>query len=287
MPVVFKPLSKTFGVEVCDLDFASPLDPEVKEQLRAAFRQFNLLLVRDVGINTAEQAAFADIFGDPAPLPVVSTAANVEEPETQYVSNTRSGGILPNGELAYHQDHLFDPEPVRAIMLYGVEVPASGSATKFRSCSDIYEHMSEPLRSNAENVRCLHLFDFESEAVKPPTDNVEVWASGLKDRDCPFSLETASPNAPRTWQPLIWRNPETGLATVWCNHGSTVAFEGATYEQGKALLNQIADVAEGVDDYVHDWRTGDLLLWNNLTLQHARLPFKSTESRTLRRSTIM
>ena len=38
---------------------------------------------------------------------------------------------------------------------------------------------------------------------------------------------------------------------------------------------------------VHDWAAGDLLIWDNLMLQHARLPFDSSEPRTLRRTPIL
>ncbi len=39
--------------------------------------------------------------------------------------------------------------------------------------------------------------------------------------------------------------------------------------------------------YEHDWRTGDLILWDNLVLQHARLPFDPNVTRTLRRTAIL
>ena len=39
--------------------------------------------------------------------------------------------------------------------------------------------------------------------------------------------------------------------------------------------------------YTHHWRLGDLVLWNNRTFQHARMPFDESKPRTLRRTTLM
>jgi len=39
--------------------------------------------------------------------------------------------------------------------------------------------------------------------------------------------------------------------------------------------------------YAHDWRTGDMIFWDNLVLQHARLPFDPDVTRTLRRTAIV
>jgi alpha-ketoglutarate-dependent taurine dioxygenase len=189
--------------------------------------------------------------------------------------------------MAYHMDHVFDREPVRILMLYGLEVPGTGGATKFRSTNDIYYRMDEALREKAKSIRCLHLFDFNSEGVKREAGMPAPWDEELVDGRSPFSLETASPDAPRAWQPLIWQNPRTGRPAVWCNPGTTIAFEGMSDSEGYQVLGRIQEQATGVPEYAHEWRKGDILMWNNLTLQHARTPFDPSEKRTLRRSALL
>jgi hypothetical protein len=59
---------------------------------------------------------------------------------------------------------------------------------------------------------------------------------------------------------------------------------------GRQLIDDIWTFATGNDadcTYVHNWSVGDLLIWDNLMLQHARLPFDSNEPRTLRRTPIV
>jgi alpha-ketoglutarate-dependent taurine dioxygenase len=266
--IQFKPLTASFGVEVSGLDLRRPIEPATVRRLREAFERHDLLLVRDADLDAADQLRFAGIFGTVEVRKGAPQEAMPDEPKTQYISNSRKDGILGDGELVYHQDHLFHPSPLRGLILYGMEVPASGSATKFRSCHAIYRSLDAAQRAQAETVRCLHLFDYEAADYGN------------------FTLEGASPAAPRAWQPLVWRDAPRGPA-IWAVHGTTVAFEGIGEREGWTLLDAIVERAAGIEEYVHQWRLGDLVLWNNLTLQHARTPFDPAESRTLRRTPLV
>ena len=61
-------------------------------------------------------------------------------------------------------------------------------------------------------------------------------------------------------------------------------------DEGRKLIGDIWDFAALNDadcTYVHEWAPGDLLIWDNLMLQHARMPFDPKEARTLRRTPIL
>src|SRR5690349_12188879 len=103
------PLSDHVGVELKGLDLKAPAAPETTEELRAAFRDHHLLLVRQPGLNDEEQLRFARTFGE---VSIRYARPNEERQSlTQYVSNTRADGILGDGEIVFHQDHVFYPEP--------------------------------------------------------------------------------------------------------------------------------------------------------------------------------
>lgn len=281
MAVSFKPLTSTFAAEVVGFDFSQIDTPEVRDQLKSAFEKYRLLVFKNLDIDADQQAKLGEVFGEhaePTSAPQEFIDKLPSERNTVYVSNQRPDGMLGNGELAYHHDHLFDADPLRIIMLYGVEVPKAGGATKFRSCADAYKLLDSDTREQAEKVECLHLFDFYE-----TLGNYDM--SG--ERDMVFSLEKAPPEAPRHWQPLIWRDPATGERVPWVNFGSVVDFKGVDLEEGKALLGNILDYAAQGNEYIHQWNVGDAVIWNNLHLQHARIPFDPTQARTLRRSTLM
>jgi taurine dioxygenase len=270
MSITIKPLSRHVGAEVVGLDLHAPIPAPTATELRDAFLKYHLLLIRDPDVTEDEQARFGEIFGE---IKIRHRYANVDEvKKTQYVSNSRKDGILGDGEIHYHQDHTFYAKPLSAIILYGVEVPRSGSATKFRKSGAILDKLPAEMRARAEGVRCLHLYNYQGDFTK--------WQDPAK----------APPDSPRAWQPLIWENPKNTEKALWAIPISTVAFEGISEEDGRLLIDDIWTFASENDadcTYQHDWSPGDLLIWDNLMLQHARLPFASDEPRTLRRTPIL
>ena len=264
-PMSFTPLSPHVGVEVHGLDLRSPIPAELADRLRAAFREHHLLLVRQPGVSDADQLRFTRLFGD---VLVRNSYDGSIGKEFYFISNNRPDGALPVGEIEFHHDHLFYANPLKAAFLYALEVPASGSKTRFRNVTTLYERLPADLRSKADSVRCLHFFNYD--------DNYGGRQDPTKD----------SPRAQRAWHPLAWPNPETGRKALWNVRITTVEYDGVTHDDGEALLQTLWDFGEANADldYTHDWRTGDLLMWDNRMLAHARLPFQSHEPRTLRRT---
>jgi alpha-ketoglutarate-dependent taurine dioxygenase len=270
MTLQIKPLSQYVGAEIGGLDLHAPISPADANELSSAFAKYHLLLIRDPKVSEDEQSAFGEVFGA---IKIRHRYANVGEVKrTQYVSNTRKDGILGDGEIHYHQDHTFYEKPLSAIILYGVQVPQSGSATKFRKSGAILDKLPAELRARAEGVKCLHLYNYEGDYTK--------WQDPSK----------APADSPCAWQLLIWTNPKTNEQALWAIPISTVAFEGISEEGGRQLIDDIWAFAANNDEdctHVHNWSAGDLLIWDNLMLQHARLPFDSNEPRTLRRTPIV
>ena len=67
----------------------------------------------------------------------------------------------------------------------------------------------------------------------------------------------------------------------------TVGVEGMSPEESGPLLNAVFDHAERREFvYEHEWRLGDLLLWDNRCSSHARTDFPSTERRLMLRTTV-
>lgn len=287
MSITFKPLTETFGAEVIGYNPRRDNDEATGELLRKAFDQYDILLMRDLELDEEEQAKFAGIFGRPAPQTVVPPG--VPKPPvsaTMYVSNTRSDGIIPNGDMIYHMDNIFDEEPVRILMLYGVEVPKAGGGTKFRSCVDIYDTLSAEMKAKAEKISCQYLFDpFNPNIVREP-GKPAPWDEDREDGRSVFSIEDASPHALKAWHPMIYTNPRSKRKAAWAMRAA-VDFKGVGKEEGYSMLDQMWQQSTQLPEYVHNWQKGDLLMWNNLMLHHGRTPFQPTEKRTLRRSQLL
>ena len=268
MDIQLRPLTPHLGVEVQGLDLRAPLDDDAADRLRAALRRHHLLLIRQEGLGEDDQIRFSRLFGR---LLVRNSYDGSIGKEAWYISNNRPDGALPIGEIEFHHDHLFYDEPLKAGALYAIEVPPSGSATRFRNVSAVLDRLPAALRNKAEGVRCLHFFNYD--------DNY----GGKQD---PTKL---TPRAQKAWQPMVWAEPETGRRALWAVRITSADFEGVDKPEGEALLDELWHFAESCRDldYTHEWRTGDLVIWDNRTLAHARLPFQSSEPRTLRRTSII
>lgn len=264
------PLTPHVGAAIVGLDLRDEIDAATAEALKQAFKDHHLLVVRQENLPDEAQVRFASVFGT---VGIRYSRGNENANSvTQFVSNSRSDGILGDGEITFHMDHTFYETPLKAIALYGITIPASGTKTKFRNAHALYERLPEDLKRRAEGVRIFHFFNYSGDHTQ--------WQD-------PANAPADSPSA---WQPLVWENPETGQRALWLSPLSTNGFEGISDVDGTKLIGELWDYAASIDEgltYVHPWATGDLVIWDNRMLHHARTPFDSDEPRTLRRNAVL
>lgn len=268
MPLEFHQLNPFLGARVEGIDLRQSVPEAQGDALREALGRHRLLVFRQEGLDTEAQLRFTRMFGE-----LYSSRAYKGEMGDQgyYFSNTRADGQLGTGELSYHHDHMFNPNPCRAAVLYAIEVPGAGSATKFRDAVEMARRIPAALRDQVRKIRCLHLLDYASITQKGRVDLSEI-----------------SPKALRSWQPLLWTDPDNGREALWIVPLTTIDFDGIDRESGYRLIEELWVTAERMTDieYVHQWHVNDLLIWDNRLLSHARLPFNDKEPRTLRRTTV-
>lgn len=80
-------------------------------------------------------------------------------------------------------------------------------------------------------------------------------------------------------------HPSTGHPLLICNTLMADFIVGLPKDQSDALLERLCQELEQPEFiYEHVWKVGDLLLWDNLAVQHARTDFDPNERRALRRT---
>lgn len=268
----FDPLPDNFGARI--IDFAIEEIKANPVSLREALNEYGLLVTSIPDFDEDDQRAFAQIFGE------ITIRGNYdvdpETPDMQYVSNARKDGILATDPLGFHHDHLFYENPLTALVLYGIEIPASGSLTRFRSTAAMYDVLSDDMRKRLETIDVLHMYDYG----KIHAGNYVRW-------DEP---ENATPGTPYDYKPYIWKHPVTGRFAV-LHSPSAAGFKGISKEDGIQLYSELSrffkDHVDDIAHYNHHWQVGDLLIWDNMMVAHARDPYNTTEKRTLRRSPII
>lgn len=263
-----EPLSNALGAVVTGIDLNNPIDLDTEITLRGLYQKHHLLHLKAPDLSDNAQARFAELFGKTSLRE--RNKEKTASSDNQYVSNIRPDGIFGKGELDFHIDQLFLEEPLKAIILYAVEVPEEGGDTTFVNASAAYEAMPDSLKARIENLRCLHARAYDTKT----TDDWNVIES--------------SEDSPRWVHPMVHTNPKTGERALWVNKITTLGVEGMTSDESDAMLEEVRGyLYDPALSYCHHWTPGDLILWDNLTLQHARAPFAPTAKRTLRRTAIL
>jgi len=245
-----------FGVEV-DLDLKAPLSPGTAEQLRELYDTRRLLVFRGQSLTQDEQAEFASIFGPLLRLPL---------DRLTYISNQPGAGNLGDSELAFHSDLSFSPKPYRGISLLAVDVENGRTSTRFIDAIRAYASLPAELRRRIDNYHALHVFGAS--------------LSGRNGEDLPEHL-------PRQVHPLVMRHPRTAEPILYANWNQTARIVELPKAKSDALLEELFGYlyAPGAE-YEHRWSVGDLAMWDNLALQHARGDISQVGRRTLQRITL-
>jgi len=260
LPVEMTMLSPALGVEISGVDLSQPLEAHTSALLRLAFTEHHLVLLRDQTLDDAAQIGFATLFG-----PISHRGAFMKQRDFTHVANVREDGILGGGVLHFHSDHTFFRHPLKAICLYAIEVPEEGGDTLFSNVVMAHDRLTDAMRARLENRRSLQLFDYTG------------------DYNRRTLAEDAPEDAPRCWHSLT-RTDDAGREVLFMHAHTTAAIEGLSHEEADTLMDELVTViADPAIGYRHQWRPGDILIWNNITLQHARTDFDPSQPRTLRR----
>jgi taurine dioxygenase len=182
-----------------------------------------------------------------------------------YVSNVREGGVLGEGPYLFHSDLEFTDAPVRVLSLYAVELPDTPTSTRFANGVRAATHLDPETRARLEGRVALHVYPL-------------LEARG----DERYRLADVDAGAARAEHSVLLAHPVTGEPVLYVTAMQTDSIVGLDEAESEALIAECWRVLYAGDNvYEHPWQVGDLVVWDNLALQHAR--DQVTGTRTLRR----
>ncbi len=130
---VVRPLSPALGAEIVGIDLSKEIDDLTFAQIRDAWHDHLVILLRDQELSEEDEVRFAEKFGPPAVIHTKQFVRN--HPAVMLISNIREDGkpigALPDGEMHFHTDQCHQERPAMASMLYALEVPSAGGNTLF------------------------------------------------------------------------------------------------------------------------------------------------------------
>ncbi len=253
-----EPLSEALGAEVRGLDVSEPLDDATVRSLRAAVRDHHLLCFRAEPLSSLAFARLARCFGEPK-LQLLRYQRDGEVREVNILESTYHTPEDKPDDLSqvrlsgWHTDDSYFATPAKATMLQGLDIPSLGDETKFANMHKAYETLAPDHRRRLDELRAVHGYD----TMRAP--------GRAKTRTAEEAAET-----PEVVHPLVRTHDESGLKAIYFNPNRTDRIEGLGREESDALLDGLyRHMTEPELQYRHDWRVGDILLWDNRSLIHA------------------
>jgi taurine dioxygenase len=276
MTLTITPFDAPIGAEVTGVDLRNAFDKSTVDEIYQAWLDHLVLIFRGQSLSKDEQVAFANQFGDvgirATPKDVQNEVANGYDGSIMLVTNQRDEkgnyiGSLQDGEMWFHHDMSYRPEPHKATLLHALKLPSTGGNTKFANQYLAYENIPDEIKERIRGRKVLQAYNFTM----------------LEKVD----LEEGLDDIQHQWQPIFIKHPETGKTALYVSRLISAMIEDLPREESDEILGELIEIAEDrAIVYEHVWQPGDLAMWDNRCSTHARTDFPAEEARLLRRCTL-
>ena len=242
-----------FGVEL-DHDLSQPLSTQQAHELVGLLWHHGLILARGQQLTMERQQQICGLAG-----PILLRSG-----ESGYMSNT--GGVLSQSELAWHADAAYTDAPFDVLALHALDVVSDASSTRFINAEQTLASLPAHLRQQ--------LADRRVDMISPGYD-------ALAGRCC----DQRDPVAQKRGEmPAIYRNPHNGRECIWVSELQAARVLGMEWSESRDLLHEIyAHLYRPEHVFEHRWRNGDIVIWDNIALQHSRGLLNECGKRVLQR----
>jgi alpha-ketoglutarate-dependent taurine dioxygenase len=265
------PIQREIGLEFTGLSGRGFLEDRFTGECQAALDQYGVLVFRGADIDDDDLVTFSRRLGEVV-VPLVH--GEHEHPEIATITLDPSRSKLAayrRGNFLWHIDGATDEIPQKATLLTAREVAEEGGDTEFANTYAAYEALSEAEKIEINDLKVVHSFAAAQLRANPE----------------------ASPRERAGWErlpervyPLVWtrRNGRKSLLL-----GATAAeVVGRPADEGRALLDRLLRWATQPRFVLrHQWRRGDLVIWDNTGMLHRATPFDPTSRRLMHRTTLV
>lgn len=278
MKLETRALHPRFGVEVLGVDLAA-LDDATFDAIYALWRADPLLLFRRQCPSERELVEYSRRFGE-LDILVRDDLLSRQNPEVIYVTNllredgTRLGG-LGSYELNWHHDQIYRERPPTGSIFHAVEVPEGQARTSWCNTALTYEALPASLKEAVRDRRSVCKYGLRADA------------GFQRDIADPASQREMHERTPPAAHPIVLEQPGSGARSLYFDPKKVFAIEGLPDDEGAALIGQLLEhLVRDEFVYTHDWRNGDVVMWDNARLLHRREAFDAALPRLAKRTTV-
>jgi len=283
MPLTFRKLHPHFVAEVSPVDLKGVHDAETLARIRAGMDEFAVLVFRDQVWSDAEHLDFAQRLDG-----MLHTKLGISALQKNRFGNEALGDISnldENGEIMrsdnrrrmyglgnrlWHTDASFQDPPGRYSMLSAKVVPPVPADTEYADMRAAYDALPEEEKARLDGLRAHHSIAHSRQTL------------GFE-----FS-ENEQEALKGAVHPLVRTIPRSKRRSLYlASHASRIV--EWPVPEGRLLLRDLIEHAtQPAFVYRHQWRVGDLVIWDNRATMHRARPFDDARyRRELRRVTTL
>jgi alpha-ketoglutarate-dependent 2,4-dichlorophenoxyacetate dioxygenase len=281
-----RPVTTEFAAEITGIDLSEPANAATVRAIWDAIDRYSVVVFHDQRLTDSQLRDFAEAFGPleigrgalqggrrRLAIPQIGDISNLDE-DNQVRGREDRRRLDSLGNRLWHTDASYMPVPVVLGMLHAVAVPPpsalGGGETEFADMRAAYDALPEATRAEIDDLVVEHDI---------------FWSRGQIGFTAfqPGEREKYPPSPQR----LVRRHPGSGRKTLYLSaHASHIV--GWPIAEGRLLLvdlNTHATQRQFV--YSHQWRVGDLVIWDNRCTMHRGRPHDESQPRDLRRATTL
>ena len=286
MTIQLRKLSEKIGAEAVGVDLSQMPDQSSMLEIEKAFVDNCILLFRNQHITEDRHVEFSRHFGN-LEIHVLKQYLLPDHQEIIRISNVQENGknigISDAGQY-WHSDLSYTKNPSRCSILLSKVIPkADGDRTFGDTCFvntvAAFEDLDGDTQKRLSSMKAVHSYADRYEKMR-------VANNGASQRP-PLSDEQKK-QVPDIVHPVVRTHPISGKKSIFVNEGFTTRIEGLSPAESDRLLKQLFDHCTSEKFmYRHQWKAGDMIMWDNCTTQHlAVADYGLHQPRLMHRTTV-
>ena len=281
MSLHLTPLHPVFAAEADGIDLTQPLSDANRRAINAAMNQYAVLVWRGQPLTVEQQLDFASAFG-PLDIGLKRVFKRRERhPDERLIDISNldtEGEVAPRNSpknlsnfanQLWHSDSSFMQPRAAYSMLHAVALPAADGNTEFADLRAAYDTLDAKTQREVETLEAEHY----------------ALHTRLLLGDEAYTDAQKKEMAPVRW-PLVHTHAGSGRKVLFVGAHARNITGWPTAEARIFLADLLEHATQRERVYVHQWRVGDLVIWDNRATVHRGRRFNIAERRELRRTTI-
>ena len=280
MTIEITPTTRALGAEIRGVNLLDAVDDATSRRIYQGWLEHLVVVFRDQSFTDEQLVAVAHIFGKPELAPRSDVSDKIggyapSQPEIAIISNIKVDGVpigsLGHKEAGWHTDMSFLEQPPSASLLHALTVPPSGGNTLFTNMYAAYDNLPAELLKQIEGRRAIHDYTYTS-------------GGDLRKGFVPDPDVTQTPGARH---PIVRNHPETDRKCLYLGRRRNGYILDLPVPESEELLDRLwAHATKPEFVWEHEWRVGDLVVWDNRCVMHSRRSFDPDEVRLMHRTQV-